>query len=213
MQAHAAREMPILLSYGTWSDWLDEYQQSFDRILVDSGAFSVLNSGAEIDVLEYRDWSERWRGRADAIAGLDDIGGDWRASVDNYDEIPWGFPTFHDTDPPDFLPELVAMARERGGWLGLGLLPPRRGKERWIRETLERIPDELHVHVWAGRQFLGIPGFRSTDSTNWFRDAMSLRKRSSLEFLTIAECLDLVVLRYRRETRRMDDDDGQARLF
>lgn len=92
--------MPVLLSFASYSPWLDRYHQGFDRILVDSGAYSELSGGVKVDVLAYRDWAERWNGHADACAGLDDIRGDWRRSMRNYEAMPRGFPTFHDSDPP-----------------------------------------------------------------------------------------------------------------
>ena len=32
-----------------------------------------------------------------------------------------GFPTIHDTDPEELLPDLIDIARERGGWIGVGV--------------------------------------------------------------------------------------------
>ena len=121
--------MPVLLSYTTFKPWLNNgYHQSFSRILIDSGAYSELNSGVKVDGEAYKDWYQRWDGHADAIAGLDDIRGDWRKSLKNY-ELYGGFPTFHDTDPPELLDDLIAISREQGRkWLGIGLLPPREGK-------------------------------------------------------------------------------------
>ena len=124
LQADHLRDMPVLLSYAIYSDWMNKYQQSFSRILIDSGAFSEFNTGKKIDVEAYKDWSSRWIGRADAITGLDDISGDWRKSLSNYKKIEWSFPVWHETDPLELLPELIAMAKERSRWIGIGLLPP-----------------------------------------------------------------------------------------
>lgn len=39
LQANAARDMPVLLSFAHWAPWLDKgYWQSFRRVLIDSGA-------------------------------------------------------------------------------------------------------------------------------------------------------------------------------
>lgn len=203
-QAEHVAGMPVLLSYACYSDWLGKgYQQSFDRILIDSGAFSEFSSGKKIDLTAYAEWAERWDGHADAVAGLDDIAGDWRRSLRNYEAFPLGFPTFHESDPPELLDDLVAMAKERTRWIGLGLLPPRAGKEKWVRAALDRIPDGLHVHGWAMRRYTHCRRLDSVDSTNWWRDAMKLRTMNDLSHLTYGECLDIVVKRYQRWTRRI----------
>ena len=108
-----------------------------------------------MDLGAYREWAERWKGHADAIAGLDDIRGDWRRSMLNYEQMPLGFPTFHDTDPWELLPDLVALARERGRWLGVGLKPPREGKEHYGPETTG---DERRVAGETPPHGLGNPG-------------------------------------------------------
>ena len=175
-QAQAVADMPVLLSYACWSDWLDKgYQQTFRRVLIDSGAFSEFSTGERIDLAAYADWAQRWVGHADAIAGLDDISGDWRRSLANYQVFPGGFPTYHESDPPELLDDLIGLAQERRQWLGLGLIPPREGKERWVREALARIPEGLHVHGWALRRYTHCRRLDSADSTNWWRDAMDLR--------------------------------------
>jgi hypothetical protein len=97
-QAEHAAGMPVLLSFACWSPWLDRYQQTFRRVLIDSGAFSEYTTGKAVDLARYADWAGRWVGHADAIAGLDSILGDWRQSLKNYQAFALGFPTFHDSD-------------------------------------------------------------------------------------------------------------------
>lgn len=203
-QAEHVSDMPVLLSFACYSPWLDKYQTTFDRILIDSGAFSEMNSGVKIDGIQYRDWCQRWDGHADACAGIDDISGDWRRSIANYEQY-GGFPTFHDTDPLELLDDLIALSRERGGWLGLGLMPPRHGKESWIRESCDRIPDDIHVHGWALRAYTHVRRLDSVDSTNWWRDAMKLRTLPDTAHLTYGECLEIVVKRYQRWKRNIVD--------
>jgi hypothetical protein len=201
MTADKLRGMPVLVSYALYAKWMDQYLPSFDRVLIDSGAFSEFNSGKAVDGSAYRDWCARWEGveHVAAVAGLDDIRGDWRKSLKNY-ELFGGFPTFHETDPPELLDDLLPIARDRGGWLGVGLLPPRGGKWRWVKETLSRIPEGLHVHFWAGGEYCGHPRVDSCDSTNWLLDSFQYRK--DLPFLTLAECVELVVKRYQRARRK-----------
>lgn len=114
----------MLLSFALFKPWLWQYQPTFRRVLIDCGAFSALQSGNEIDQGAYREFAALWHEHADAIAGIDDIRGDFKKSMANYRAIDWTFPTWHDTDPPEALPELIAMAQERKTWIGIGLLPP-----------------------------------------------------------------------------------------
>lgn len=205
-------DMPVLVSYALYSRWMDDYVPTFARLLIDSGAFSEFNSGKRVDGSAYRDWCQRWRETAhcDAVAGLDDISGDWRRSLRNY-ELYGGFPTYHESDPSGLLDDLLPLARERGGWLGVGLLPPRAGKWRWVKETLAQIPPGLHVHVWAGGEYAGHPRVDSCDSTNWVLDSFAYHKQ--LPFLTLAECVELVVKRYKRAVRRPVDPSVTKDLF
>jgi hypothetical protein len=209
-QAEHVKGMPVLLSYGLYDPFLDKYQHTFSRLLIDSGAYSVFNSGQTIDAAAYADWSLRWGGHADAVAGLDDIAGDWRQSLKNYEAMPNGFPTIHDTDPPELLKDLVPMAVARGGWLGLGLKPPRHGKERFVRWVCDSVPESIHIHGWALRAYSYVRRIDSMDSTNWWRDAMKVRR--DLPWLTYGESLEIIVKRYQRESR-MFREDSQAVLF
>ena len=201
MQAAAVCGMPVLLSFAMHKKWLNTYQPTFSRVLIDSGAYSELTGGAVVDLDRYVDFMEEWRDRADAIAGLDDIRGDWRRSLKNYER--GGFPTFHDTDPDELLPDLIQLARERGGWLGIGVLPPRQSKREWLQRTLARIPDDIHVHGWALRLYRDEPRLDSVDSTNWWRDGLDLMVKPLTKHLTHAECCEIVVKRYQRERRKL----------
>lgn len=200
-QALIESRQPALLSFALYSDWMDQYAPCFERVLIDSGAYSAYNSGKSLDPIVYRDWSAGWVDRADAIAGLDDIAGDWRKSLRNY-EVGGGFPTFHDSDPSELLEDLIPLARERGGWIGIGLTVPRNGKLGFIRSTLEQIPQDLHVHGWACRAYSRHWRWDSLDSTNWWRDAMALRK--AVPWIHYGEALELICRRYARENRDRD---------
>ena len=208
LQANAVAGMDVLLSFASFDPWLDKYQHSFGKLLIDSGAYSAHTIGAKIDVHQYTDWAQRWGDRTEAIAGLDDISGDWRLSMANYKHV--GFPTFHDTDPPELLDELIDLARQRGGWLGIGLKPPREGKEKFLRDTLEQIPHDIHVHGWALRAYRHLKGFHSMDSTNWWRDG--LKYRTQMNWLTYGECLDIVVKRYQRDHLILEEHKPQLTL-
>lgn len=211
-QAEHAAGMPVLLSFAIYRDWLNKgYQQAFSRVLIDSGAFSEFNTGKKIDLCAYQDWARRWLAHADAIAGLDDISGDWRRSLANYEAFPEGFPTYHESDPPELLADLVAMAKERKQWLGIGMIPPRTGKESWVRSTLAQIPEGIHVHGWAMREYTHIRRLDSVDSTNWWRDGMQIR--TQLPWLSYGECLEIVVKRYQRWNRTIREVQEEPLLF
>lgn len=212
MHADHCAGMPVLLSYAVYpkGGWIEDYAPSFARVLIDSGAYSELNSGKVIDGAAYKDWYARWVPSADAIAGLDDIRGDWRRSLRNYEAF-GGFPTFHDSDPPELLDDLIPIARERGGWLGLGCVPPRDGKERWVRAACDRIPDDIHAHGWALRAYAHVARLDSVDSTNWFRDSWQVKNFAP--WLTPAECVEIVVKRYQREARTTRAAEPELPLF
>lgn len=213
LHAHALEGMPVCISYANWSAWLADYQASWSHLLVDSGAFSVLNTGKVLDNAEYIEWAQQWTGISDAIACLDDIEGDYRKTIRNCESMPdgIGFPTYHETDPPEILPDLIELARLHGGWLGLGSIPPRVNKQTWILDSCERIPDDIHVHGWALRAYLNTGCFDSVDSTNWFRDSWQVRK--SLPWLTPGECVDIMVKRYQREALVAILPDEHPALF
>jgi len=210
LQADKASGQPVLFSFAYYADYLDKYQQTFPHILIDSGAFSEMNTGVQIDGYKYKDWAERWAGRADAIAGLDDISGDWRRSLRNYKQF-GGFPTMHDTDPPELLDDLISIAREQGGgWIGIGLKPPRQGKEQFIQTICDQIPDDLHIHGWALRAYTHINRLDSVDSTNWFREALDIRNNYLCKHLSYAECLEIIVKRYERAGRNIKAIEKKA---
>lgn len=211
LQAHSVNGMPVLLSFASYKPWLDQYVPSFRRVLRDSGAFSDLaaikNGGTgKVDLAAFKDWSEPYR--HDAIAGLDDILGDWKLSIKNYQAIEWSFPTIHDSDPSELLAELVAMALERNKWMGIGLVPPRHGKEKFVRWVCDNVPSSLHVHGWALRAYTHVARLDSVDSTNWWRDAMKLRQQ--LPWLTYGECLDLMVRKYQRWARQIREPESNV---
>jgi len=208
LHANMLNEMDVLLSFGSYEPFLKAYVQSFKSILLDSGAFGAFNSGKTVDIVKYIDWVQMFP-KVDAYAGLDDISGDWRKSLKNYKY--GGFPTIHDSDPPELLNDLIPMARERGGWIGIGLAPPRSCKGEFLQRTLERIPNDLHVHGFALREYRKSHVFDSVDSTSWFRD--SFRVRKNLPWLTPAECLEIIVKREKRELIMHREEAGQMNLF
>lgn len=188
---------------------------TYSSLLLDSGAFSIMNSDGKVkvDPLEYRDWADRfcW---ADARAALDDINGDYKASLRNYALDPMGFPSFHDSDPDELLEaELIPMARERGGWIGLGLTLPRQRKEHFLRSALDRMPEDLHVHAWACGAYSHLARIDSVDSTNWFMDVKYILDGAHTKHLSVGEALEIIIKRYQRTGRRGEDTEQSMPLF
>jgi hypothetical protein len=210
MQCDYLRDMPTLLSFGAKRDMWDSWQQSFRRILIDSGAYTERTTGKKVDGVAYRDWWQRWVGHADAIAGLDDIAGNWQRSLKNYAAF-GGFPTMHDSDPKELLSELVSISKEQGdNWIGIGLQPGKRqGKESFVRWVCDNVPEDMHVHGWALRAYTHVRRLDSVDSTNWFRDAWQIK--NAHPWLTPGECLEIIVKRYQRWTRKIREPKTTAR--
>lgn len=212
LQLDKANGKPVLISYTTCylkNSFVMKWVSSFDRVLIDSGAYSIMNSGATVDPVAYAHWATTLH-FADAWAGLDDIEGDWRKSLVNYKH--GGFPTIHDTDPPELLDELIDISRQQGrGWIGVGLKPPRQGKLEWVQTTLERMPDDLHVHGWACGHYTQLRRFDSIDSTHWWREAMKFRKW--MPWMTYGECLDVAIKKIERMAihKEAAPNDGEPR--
>jgi len=203
MQAHFCNEGNILISYAVWSPWLDDYVPTFERILLDSGAYSVMNSGKALDKEGYRDWVSRFDGLCDAFAGIDDIEGDWKQSLKNYEKF-GGFPTIHDSDPRELLADLIPIAQEYG-WIGIGLVPPRDSKGEFVRWVCDNVPPDLHIHGWALGLYNDIRRIDSTDATNWFRKAWSVKEK--FPWLTAAECTEIMTKKYKRQYRGINKDE------
>lgn len=203
LQADAARGMPWLMSYGSWlrNKNMSQWMPSASSLLLDSGAYSELNSGVAIDQEAYVEWAKQWPW-ADNWAALDDIGGNTQRTLQNADRF-GGFPTFHDSDCISTLPEFIGLARERGHWLGIGLVPPRQGKESWLRNVLGRIPDDIHIHGWALGLYTHLGRIDSIDSTHWWREAM--KYRTQMPWLTYGETLEIAVKKVARFRRSVDD--------
>lgn len=209
LQAHAARDQTVLVSFAVWQKFkpLSDWMPSFKSVLLDSGAYSELNSGKVINLDDYLAWRADFPW-ADAWAGLDDISGNFSRSLRNYER--GGFPTIHNTDPDGALEDLIPIARERGGWLGVGLKPPRTNCDLWLYETLPKIPDDLHVHGFAMGAYTHHERIDSIDSTHWWNEAMKYRTR--MPWLTYGETLEIAVKKTVRVPRMVVKSD-QMRLF
>jgi hypothetical protein len=67
LQAESVSNMPVLLSFSHCLKFIiKDHQQTFRRILIDSGAFSEMSKGTRVDGKAYHDWWQQWVGHADA---------------------------------------------------------------------------------------------------------------------------------------------------
>lgn len=226
MHADQLRGMPVLVSFACRAAWQARYIPSFGRLLIDSGAYTAFNSGKDVSLPGFIEYAEIYRHMADHVAALDDIAGDWRKGLANWDQAPWMFPTIHDSDPDQALDAILERlqdprrARIRIGqaqWIGIGMVPPRRSRT-WLRRVLERIPEGVHVHGFALRGYIqDITNARgrdfSVDSLNWWLDARQVL--GVFPYLTPAEAIEIVVKRYKREIAPLPQpkDDRQQEMF
>jgi hypothetical protein len=211
MQAAALVGMPVLLSFAldARAKWLQRYIPTFDRVVVDSGAYSEMSSGKRVDLDAYGAWLDDFAPKADAAAALDDIRGDWKRSLANWDQQPHTFPSLHDSDPPEYIDAVLERLQDSGRarlrdtdrqWVGIGLVPPRRN-HAFVLRMLRVIPQGVHVHCFALRtiapEVLAVRGPDvSFDSTNWLLDARA--PAQAFPWLTPAECVEIIVKRYQR---------------
>ena len=139
--------------------------------VMDSGAFSAHNSGKEIDLQEYIDFSLKMQEEDPTLAevyGLDVIG-DHEASLRNVEEmIRQGvnaIPTFHMGSPWEGLTELEKYPK-----IALGGMVRRSAKlkEKWLEQVFARIwPKRMHAFGIAAEPLLMKYPFHSCDASNW----------------------------------------------
>lgn len=138
-----------------------------DNLCIDSGAFSVFNSGKTIDVNEYIATCKSVV--ADEIFGLDVIG-DAKATRRNLQKM-WAagvkaIPTFHYGSPWTELEWCMKGADK----IALGGIAKMRGKKRdkWLGQCLARSwPKKIHVFGCTSHETLAIGPWHSVDSTSW----------------------------------------------
>lgn len=132
------------------------------RMIGDSGAFSALNTGVPIDLVEFAEWAKRWRDSLLWIASLDVIGdaaGTWknyRTLRDRYDLHV--IPTVHYGADPSTLDRYAA---EGVDMVGLGGMVGRKGQPkhllRWCLSVFRYQRDHhpnMRFHGWGVTQKL-----------------------------------------------------------
>jgi len=178
---------PLLGYLGTFANTsknvearVEQYVSDGVPILMDSGAFSVMQGNAKIDVNEHADWSaswaQRWPGRDVGFFALDVIG-DFDATLSNYDTgratMPTLIPTIHYGTDPNAVIEYV----ERGATtIGLGGMVPFLKDSMidnviaWSAAVLRHtLPAGIRTHALGATppRFVGHLPIDSVDSTYW----------------------------------------------
>ena len=141
-------------------------------IVIDSGAFSAHNSGAEVELGKYIDFCKALRDRYPFVTeyySLDVIG-DWRATRRNTERM-WrqgipAIPCFHYGEPWDVL---TGMARDYPKIaLGGVALKHHQPKVAWAADCFSRVwPKRIHGFAYASATALAALPWHSVDSSTW----------------------------------------------
>jgi hypothetical protein len=163
----------LLLSYHYYAGCADIIRDYVHRDWVlDSGAFSAMNSGAEIDLDAYIEFCKEVLSGPDPpveIFALDVIG-DAEGTKRNTERM-WeagieAIPAYHIGEPEQYLLDYAATYPK----IALGGVARVKGslKHGWAKECFARVwPKKVHGFGFGTeRGVLGLP-FHSTDSTNW----------------------------------------------
>lgn len=176
----ALNKQPLLYSYYEIQkdDFADILKKvSFNKLFLDSGAYSALTQNAAIDIDKYVEFIKKNKERLTCYANLDVIG-DPEATQRNQEYLEQQglkpLPTFHFNSDIKYLKGLL----EKYDYIALGGLVPyvtkRKILERWLdycfSYILPHIP-KVKVHgfglssLWAWKKY----PFYSADSTSWLQ--------------------------------------------
>jgi hypothetical protein len=149
------------------------------NLALDSGAFSVMNSGITIDIDVYAEFLKQYRELFTWYANLDVIPIDdshtveaGQASLDNLVHLEnehglTPMPIFHFGEPIEFLDQM----QEGRDHIGLGGLVgvPRASRMPWLETVFQHVNDGVRVHGYGIGDEVLIKGFPwdSVDCTNW----------------------------------------------
>lgn len=198
MSAEYGGPLRMLISYHYFrtSD-LDRYFEQFPEhpeVFADSGAFSALSVGADIDVDEYGDWLAKWAHHFSIVANLDVIG-DHEASAANQaileskDLAP--LPVFHVGEPFAALEALCEQYQyvALGGMVIRGKSAP---VHRWAIQCFQVARKYGTVFHGFGqttmRSLMDLPWY-SVDSSSWSKvsryGSISLWDDSTRKMITL----------------------------
>lgn len=198
MQCDHLQGHPVLVSFVTCPKHAFRYQHAFARLLINAG---IREDGKRVDLSEYEEWAGTWGEHTDAVAGLWDE--NRKRALKNYSKFARGFPTFSMMDPPEMLKDLIDIARERQGWIGLRIdtTDAEEGIEDWLRETLKHVPEGFHVHCWGRPKYSNIRRIDSFDTSLWVKTHMAIHQQ--MPFLTPAEAMEVAIKKIIRQRRML----------
>ena len=176
---HREERPSILVSFAyarEWSRWhhLDYWRE----IVLDSGAYSVAKSGKTIDLGEFVAWVQMMRATAPPgipvtdVFTLDVIGGDWRQSLANTEELHRrgidAMPVFHVGEPREVL---LSLARDYPK-VALGGAVGYRPKMEWAAICFREIwsalgPRKVHGLGYGAQSTMALP-FHTIDHSGWY---------------------------------------------
>lgn len=143
------------------------------NVFLDSGAFSAMHSGADIDIQAYCEFIKEHGHRFEKVAQLDCIG-DWRGTSKNLDYMRGQgldpIPVFHTNEPFEWLDELL-----KNDYLCLGVTGSKLRQPQiiaWLVEVFkrrEKINPSCKMHGFAltSAKIMKYFDWDTCDSTTW----------------------------------------------
>jgi hypothetical protein len=174
----------ILVSFAYRKAWAQVCSLPHWReVVLDSGAYTAHKSGGRVDIVELADWflSERARDpRVTELFTLDVIGGDWRESLRNTEELHRRgcpvIPVYHVGEPTDVL-RCLARDYPKVALGGAVCYPP---KMEWAALCFRTVwPTPLHGLGFGDAALLRLP-WHSVDTSAW-----DLRPRAFGQWATL----------------------------
>ncbi len=210
------RGFHVLESFADVRSLLDRYRPLFASMILDSGAFSAMNSGRTIVLEEYAEFALKHRAAYNWCASLDSIDGGVDANLANWSRLhALGLktvPTFHQGEPWELLKAYLGVTDR----IGLGFQRPIVNAREWLTECFTHIPAGFKVHGWAMTNYTDLP-FYSVDSTSWLFDMKGLlsvkgntQGMDALACLTQREILEIIQKKYERGPRRQAAGFGEV---
>lgn len=168
----------VLLSYYYYRDtdldalFAKYFTEPYPEVFADSGAFSAMTQGVNINIHEYAAWVKRWQHRLSVYANLDVIknaDATWRNQQileDRHGLAP--LPTFHVLEDWRWLVYYV----ERYPYIGLGVAGMQGRKEavmRWLVKCFKIAGDKAVFHGFGLTSWGVMSSFPwySVDSSSW----------------------------------------------
>lgn len=161
----------VLISFAYAKAWSKICHHTHWReVVLDSGAFTVHKTGERIDLVEFGEWALKERARdprVTEIFTLDVIGGSWRESLKNTEDL-WkmgvdAIPVFHVGEPTSLL---KSLARDYPK-VALGGAVGYRQRVEWAAVCFREVwPKQLHGLGFGETSLAHLP-FHTIDNSSW----------------------------------------------